>query len=156
MKDVIKAIDMVEKWKIRDEKFENYITWAIIVHIPIVGMVIANIVASDYTHLIVWCVIFAINIVMDIVQCVCLSKSKKRAREATDELKHNYARLKLVSKGCFDILSFFTSPDKITFLQGPKFDGGITVVILIMKNGTIETCEMDSKEVATMFEQMPQ
>lgn len=39
MKDVIKAIDMVEKWKIRDEKFENYITWAIIVHIPIVGMV---------------------------------------------------------------------------------------------------------------------
>ena len=153
MKDVINAIDMVKKWEIRDEKFENYFDLAIIVHILIVAMGIANIVASDYTNVIAWCVIWAINIVMNIVQYVCLSKSKKRAREATDELKHKYARLKLVSQGYFNFCSLFISPDKVTFLQGPKFDGGITVVILIMENGTIETCEMDSKEVDTMFEQ---
>lgn len=156
MKDVIKAIDMVKKWEIRDEKFENFITWAIIVQILIVTATLANIFDKDYSSIIALCVFLAITIVIVIVQYVCLSKSKKRAREATDELEHNYARLKLVSKGCFDILSFFTSPDKVTFLQGPKFDGGITVVILIMQNGTIKTCNMDSKEVTAMFEPMPE
>lgn len=78
---------------------------------------------------------------------------KKRAQKETRRLRPYCTRLKLVSQSQFDFLSLFISPDKVTFLRGSDYDDDKFVLIIIMQDGTIKSCDKIGKEEAeAMFE----
>lgn len=78
----------------------------------------------------------------------------KHASKEVEELKHNYVRLKLVSQGYYDFCSFFISPDKTTFLQGPKTNDEKILIIFVWEAGTIDSSKMTEEEFKAMFEPM--
>lgn len=81
-------------------------------------------------------------------------KFEKQAKVCTELLHGNYLRLKLVNQSYFDLLSLLVSPAKVMFFHGSRDDDEKVIMILIMKDETIEWCEMKEEKVTAIFEPM--
>ena len=154
MEDVKKIIDRANKY-FKRAKLLEYFEWIAIV----IGWAIFAIAVCVYTGksdpkaiLLGFGSLAAFVVVM--VLLIVKFTLVKHAKKEGEELKHNCVRLKLVSQGYFDFCSFFISPNKVTFLQGPKTDDEKTMIIFIWENGEIESRDMRKEEIAAMFEPM--
>lgn len=152
-------IDMINKWRKRTDVLEAWVIVALIcttiVSVAIAaGLFNGYILKNEGAFLRILAGI-AIGFLIIALACVLFAeKSGKRAEKETEALRRDCIRLKLVSQGHFNFLSLFTSPDEVTFLHDPKNDGEKFTVILIMKDGTIKSCDMRKEEADQMFEPM--
>lgn len=79
---------------------------------------------------------------------------QKHAKKDTKVLKSRCTRLKPISQGYYDVLSVFTSPDEVTFLQVSKNEDKEFVILIIMEDEMIKSREMTKEELEAMFEPM--
>ena len=143
MEDVEKIIDKTHK-RIRLVKYFECINLAIALAILVIELVV-----NPEEHFCKYAL--TVGLVTDIILLIVTFILMKHARE---KLKHNCVRLKLVSQGYYDFCYCFISPDKLTFLQGPKTDDEKTMIIIIRRNGYIYSFYMRKEEIAAMFEPM--
>lgn len=160
MEDVKKTIARVKKYFNCASKLDSFaaIMLAVLGLVFLVGGLLLNMfsitkIADMWLILIVAiCLgVAIIGIALLVLSCALL----KRAKKDTETLRRNCMRLKPISQGHFDFLSLFvSSPDKLTFLQGPKTDDEKTMIILIWGNEAIDSCDMREEEAKTIFEPM--